>query len=218
MLDELLTKLSGTVSPDEPERPPDKLARARALLREGLFDQAAPLFEELTDLARQKNMPGVAGETALKAAQCYVRAGDVGKADKLGHEAIRLLIQARRYERVAQVAPRVIRALERNGRHREAQALRRELEDLRRSLPPGARPRGRRRPGRRPFGGPMRRRAMPPGGPPAQSRPLVQRELPTSCSSCGAPARADEVDWTGPDSAACAYCGASLKVTIHKIE
>jgi hypothetical protein len=213
MLDELLAKLSEVLSPDEAERPADKLAQARTLLREGQFAQAAPLFEELTGLAKQKDMLGLAGETALRATQCYVRAGDIPKANAMGHEAVRLLIQAQHYERVARVAPRVIQALERNGRHREAQALRQEL---RRSVPPGILQRARRRPGLRPLG-PRRRGAMPPDGP-SQSRPLVQRELPTSCPSCGAPARADEVDWIGPANAACAYCGASLKVTLHKIE
>jgi len=213
MLDELLAKLSETLSPDEPERPQDKLAQARALLREGRFAQAAPLFEELRDLARQKNMPGLAGEAALRAAQCYARASEIPKANDLGSEAVRLLVQAQRYERVAQVAPRVIQALERHDRHREAHALRQEL---RRSMPPRTLHRMRWQ-GPRPFG-PLRRRVMPPGEFPAQSRPLMQRELPTSCSSCGAPVRADEVDWTGPANAACAYCGAGLKVTLHQIE
>jgi hypothetical protein len=213
MLDELLAKLSEALGPKGDERPADKLTQARTLLREGKFAQAAPLFEELTGLARQKSMPGLAGEAALRAAQCYVRAGDMPKANDMGHGAVQFLIQAQRYERAAQVAPRVIQALERNGRHKEAQALRQEL---RRSVPPGILRRARRRPGPPPIG-PRRRGARAPGGAP-QAQPLVQRELPTNCPSCGAPARTDEVDWIGPTNAACAYCGASLKVTLHKIE
>lgn len=210
MLDELLAKLSSALSPDEVDRPQDKLIQARTLLREGQFAQAAPLFAEITNLAREKGMPGLAGETALRAAQCYVRAGDIAQADRMGQEALRSLIQAQRYERAAQVAPRIIQALERNDRHREAQILRQEL---RRALPPGVLRKARRhaRP-RRAF---LRRRGMPPEGGPA---PMVQRELPSNCSSCGAPARSDEVDWIGETEAACAYCGAALKVTLHKIE
>ncbi len=204
MLDELLAKLSEALGTDTPaeSRPAERLAQARTLLRAGQFAQAAPIFEELTDLARQKNMPGLAGETALKAARCYVRAGNLPQADVLGQEAVRLLLQAGRYERVAQVAPRVIQALERQGRRREAQALR--VEWLRHA-PPATLP----GPGRRP-GGLLRRRAMTRGG---GEWPPVQRELPTNCPSCGAPVRADEVDWIGPASAACAYCGGVLKVT-----
>lgn len=34
--------------------------------------------------------------------------------------------------------------------------------------------------------------------------------LPGTCPRCGGPVRRDEVRWTGPQSAACAYCGSSL--------
>jgi hypothetical protein len=34
--------------------------------------------------------------------------------------------------------------------------------------------------------------------------------LPTTCPNCGGPARASEVKWTGPQSAACGYCGSAL--------
>ena len=34
--------------------------------------------------------------------------------------------------------------------------------------------------------------------------------LPESCPQCGGPVRAQEVRWTGKQSAACAYCGSAL--------
>jgi hypothetical protein len=34
--------------------------------------------------------------------------------------------------------------------------------------------------------------------------------LPPVCPKCNAPIRGDEVKWTGPRSANCAYCGANL--------
>ncbi len=34
--------------------------------------------------------------------------------------------------------------------------------------------------------------------------------LPSVCPKCNAPVRGDEVKWTGPQSANCAYCGANL--------
>ena len=34
--------------------------------------------------------------------------------------------------------------------------------------------------------------------------------LPSECPKCGAPARGNEVIWTGPQSADCPYCGANL--------
>jgi hypothetical protein len=34
--------------------------------------------------------------------------------------------------------------------------------------------------------------------------------LPSACPRCGGPVRAQEVKWTGPRSAVCAYCGSAL--------
>jgi hypothetical protein len=34
--------------------------------------------------------------------------------------------------------------------------------------------------------------------------------LPAKCPGCGAPVRGHEVEWTGPQSADCQYCGTSL--------
>ena len=34
--------------------------------------------------------------------------------------------------------------------------------------------------------------------------------LPARCPGCGAPVRGHEVEWTGPQSADCQYCGTSL--------
>ena len=34
--------------------------------------------------------------------------------------------------------------------------------------------------------------------------------LPTRCPGCGAPVRGHEVEWTGPQSADCQYCGTNL--------
>jgi hypothetical protein len=34
--------------------------------------------------------------------------------------------------------------------------------------------------------------------------------LPANCPQCGGPVRAQEVRWTGKQSAACAYCGSDL--------
>lgn len=34
--------------------------------------------------------------------------------------------------------------------------------------------------------------------------------LPTNCPNCGGPVRSNDVRWTGPQSAACSYCGSNL--------
>lgn len=36
--------------------------------------------------------------------------------------------------------------------------------------------------------------------------------LPTACPQCGAPVRADEVEWIDPSSAECTFCGAVIQI------
>jgi hypothetical protein len=36
--------------------------------------------------------------------------------------------------------------------------------------------------------------------------------LPATCPQCGGPVRAQDVRWTGKQSAACAYCGSALPI------
>ena len=36
--------------------------------------------------------------------------------------------------------------------------------------------------------------------------------LPSKCPGCGSPVRGDEVQWTGPQSANCWYCGTNLRM------
>ena len=43
---------------------------------------------------------------------------------------------------------------------------------------------------------------------PASYHPV--QALPSTCSHCGGPVRAYEVQWTGPRAAVCAYCGSGL--------
>jgi hypothetical protein len=42
-------------------------------------------------------------------------------------------------------------------------------------------------------------------------RGVRRGELPGKCPQCGAPVREDEVEWLGPSSAECAYCGSVVK-------
>ncbi|MFT3892157.1 MAG: hypothetical protein QM730_11030 [Anaerolineales bacterium] len=60
---------------------------------------------------------------------------------------------------------------------------------------------------------------VPPSAPITVSPAVVSRpvepihradRLPADCPQCGGPVRAQEVRWTGKQSAACAYCGSSL--------
>lgn len=82
---------------------------------------------------------------------------------------------------VRRLLPRMLAVLEQHGRHQEAQDLRAKAERLL---------------------GPMPARGAAPG--PVGTRP---RSLPGRCPSCGAPLKPDQVNWLGPQSAECPYCG-----------
>lgn len=47
---------------------------------------------------------------------------------------------------------------------------------------------------------------------PAPAAPREHRLdlLPTTCPNCGGPIRGNEVEWTGPQSADCPFCGVNL--------
>ncbi len=49
-----------------------------------------------------------------------------------------------------------------------------------------------------------------PASPPPASNGHRADLLPATCPNCGGPARASEVKWIGPQSAACGYCGSAL--------
>jgi hypothetical protein len=51
--------------------------------------------------------------------------------------------------------------------------------------------------------------AVAPVAPPAE--PIHRADLlPTHCPNCGGPVQSNEIKWTGPQSAACSYCGSNL--------
>jgi tetratricopeptide (TPR) repeat protein len=149
----------------------------------GDLEQAAGRFDDLAREAENRGRPGAAGELYLRAARCYVELDQLDQADDRAEKAIHLLIQARRPARVRQVLPRVLAALERNGRHDDAERLRREVGEAFQDadLVPGA----------------------------AQARRAAQ--LPAKCPSCGGPVKPTEVAWAGPASAECPYCGGIIK-------
>lgn len=163
---------------------PPAVAEAEGLLRAGQFGPASSRFEALARKAEERGRPGAAAELYLRAARCYVEIDDVDRADDCAERAIHLFIQARQPRRVRQVLPRVLAALERRGRHADAERLRREVADAFQGL------------------GPL------PGAP-----PMAQHgTLPAKCANCGGPVKPDEVAWSDPRTAECPYCGGILKM------
>jgi tetratricopeptide (TPR) repeat protein len=167
----------------DPDAPPAML-EAERLMGLGQFDQAAEHFAQLARGAVDRAMPEAAGDLYLRAARCYVETNDIEQADRCAEQAIHLFIQARRPRRVRQVLRRVLAALERRGRHDDAERLRREVEQAFQGMEP--------------LLGPV---------PTAVHR----GQLPAKCATCGGPLKPDEVAWSDPNNAECPYCGGVVK-------
>lgn len=173
-------------------RPPRPILRARRLFQRGRFAEAAKAFDRLAQGAEERGMVARAGQLNLEAARCYLRLDDLDSAYARAGKGLGFLAKAGRPGQVREVAPRVIRVLEERGRLKEAEELKRELEAL------------------------MGR--MPVGEPGAIPEPIIVREeLPERCPHCAAPLKDEEVDWVGPHTAECPYCGGAVKLTLRKV-
>ena len=136
-----------------------------------------------------------AGQLNLEAARSYLRLDDLDSAYERAKKGLRLFREAGRPGRVRELAPRILRALQERGRHKEAEELKKELEALIGPSPPG-----------------LRR------GPIPVSEPIIVREeLPEKCPHCSASLKDEEVDWVGPHTAECPYCGGAVKLTLRRM-
>jgi len=162
--------------------PRRRLARAHELFNRGKFVEAARIFEDLAQEAEERGMLDRAGDLRLQAGRCYLKLDNIERADQEGMKALRLFLRARRPRKVQRLLPKMIAALEKHGRHEEAQELREKAEQLLGPLPAKA--------------------GMGPG-----VGPGPRGTLPSKCPNCGGPLKPDEVNWIGRGSAECPYCG-----------
>ncbi len=154
-----------------------RLERARQLFERGQFAEAAAVFAELAQGAERRGMIDRAGDLRLRVAQCYLKLEDIDRADEEARQALGLFLQAHRPHKVRRLLPKVVAALERHGKHEEAEELKVKAEQLLGAT----------------HGGPGM--AGPRG------------TLPGKCPTCGGPLRPDEVHWLARASAECPYCG-----------
>lgn len=157
-----------------------RLGRGQELFRRGKFAEATRIFERLAQEAEDRGMLDRAGDLRLQAARCYLELKNTERADQEGLRALRLFLRAHRPRKVRRLLPKMVAALEKHGRHEEAEELRKKAEELL---------------------GPIRARAG--------ARPRLARRgtLPGKCPACGAPVKPNEVNWVGRDAAECSYCG-----------
>jgi tetratricopeptide (TPR) repeat protein len=180
--------------PDRPPLPPGvrrALTRANGLLAEGQFAEAADIFAELSEEARQRGMLVRAADLALQASRAHLFADDVEAALERAREALRLLVRGGRAGRVGRVLSRMTAALRQRGYDAQADQLEQEaaqaLEGVGLSLDE------------------VRQRVSQ----------VAERRgtLPVQCGGCGARLVPDEVEWHDAHMAACLYCGTAIKAT-----
>ena len=159
-----------------------RLGRGQELFRRGKFAEATRIFEWLAQEAEDRGMLDRAGDLRLQAARCYLELKNTERADQEGLRALRLFLRAHRPRKVRRLLPKMVAALEKHGRHEEAEELRKKAEELL---------------------GPLRARVGAGPGP----GPARRGTLPGKCPTCGAPVKPNEVNWVGQDSAECLYCG-----------
>lgn len=121
-------------------RPRQMLARAKRLLDQGRFAEAAPIFERLAAGAAERGMLNRAGDLYLQSARCHLETGDATRAVEQGKQALRLFGRAGLVGKIQKVVPRMTEALEEKGYKAEAEALRQEVEARLAEAPPGPRP------------------------------------------------------------------------------
>lgn len=175
-----------------------QLEAANQLFAAGRFAEAALIFAQLANGAEAHTMPRRAAQLHLQAAHCLVEVRDGPNLLRHVRAGLALLINQGLLEQAQRRYARLVQELHARGMPAEAAELQRQFQEQL-SLPEID------------FEQPA------PSPLPAQAK---SRRLPAKCPGCGAPVRADEVDWITPDSsqnapatepsAECPYCGSVL--------
>lgn len=164
-----------------PDIPP-LLQRANELMSIGDYDGAAAAFEQLARGALARNGPR-APMLFLQAGRARILAGQVQPGTQHLKQGLSLLAARGQWPQFHKAGERAVQELNERGLSAEAQ----EISDyLKTTLPTGF---------------------VAPTATAAAKKPL----LPTHCPGCGAPLRADEVEWLDEATAQCAFCGSPVR-------
>lgn len=162
---------------------PPALQRANQFMAAGQYAAAADIFEQFAHTAQERNGPR-APQFFLEAGRARILAGEVAVGIIHLRQGLTIIASRGNYQRLQNVGSRFVNELNQRGLKAEAS----DLEAwIKKTLP------GSYKPG--------------PASSPAFAKP---RLLPTNCPGCGGPIHADEVDWSDPYTAECAYCGTAV--------
>lgn len=164
-----------------PDIPP-LLQRANELMATGDFAGAANSFEQLARAAEGRGGPR-APWFYLQAGRARILAGQTAMGMDHLKRGLGLFAARGLPDRVFTAGQRIVGELNQRGLSKEAQ----QISDYVKSLVPNFKPGV------------------------GQAAPAKRPPLPTHCPGCGAPVRADEVDWIDDVTAECAFCGSPVR-------
>lgn len=108
------------------------------LFEQGEFAQAAEAFDHLAQEAEERGMLFQAANLTLQAARAYMRLDNLDLAYDRAMKGLELFKRSGQPVAVRQ-PERLVEILRQRGRHSEAEALEREMQDFLIAMPPGAR-------------------------------------------------------------------------------
>jgi hypothetical protein len=157
--------------------------QANQLVASGQPILAAPIFAQLASNMETSNHPRRAANLHAQAAHAFADGQDEQDALVQARRALSLFIQYQMVNRTPVFYANITRKFTNKGMKNSAEALAKEFGPV--------------------VGG------MPMPAPAATPR----GNLPTNCPKCGAPLHASEATWVDANTAECAYCGISIRVT-----
>jgi tetratricopeptide (TPR) repeat protein len=101
-----------------------------SLFDQGKFEEAGQAFENLAQEAEERGKIFQAAHLTAQAVRCYVRLEDIDQAYDSARKALSLFKRADRPGAAKLLGERMVQILRRKGRHAEAEALERELQQL----------------------------------------------------------------------------------------
>ena len=161
---------------------PPLLQRANQLMSTGNYIEAASAYEQLARAAEARGGPR-APFFYIQTGRASVMGGQTAGGLESLEKGLGLFAVRGQAGKVFNVGNRIVGELNQRGLNKEAQQISAYIK----SLIPG-------------FNGSQ-------GGPSQAKRP----PLPTHCPGCGAPVRADEVEWLDDITAECAFCGSPVR-------
>jgi arginase family enzyme len=173
-----------------PHRARRMLIRANRLMAGGDHAVAAPVYAGLARRARDLAMPVRAAHLDLQSSRALLASGQAAAALNRATASLLTLIDAGRSRQAALLLSRVAGAFRDRGHETEAAQVEASVEEALRA-----------------SGITVARSQEPEGEESARRR----GSLPARCPGCAAPLQPDEVEWHGPASAECVYCGSAVK-------